>query len=116
VGGKLHTARSRNDQVALDIRMYLRDEIAKHDLWVAPERSWVLRPVRDVVLPARTCNGTAQPWATTCSPYEMFERPRQARGCFRRVNVLLGAGRATVLPIDQVRRQTAGLRRRVRTT
>jgi len=27
VGKKLHTARSRNDQVALDIRMYLRDEI-----------------------------------------------------------------------------------------
>ena len=28
VGKKLHTARSRNDQVALDIRMYLRDEVA----------------------------------------------------------------------------------------
>ena len=27
VGGKLHTARSRNDQVALDVRLYLRDEI-----------------------------------------------------------------------------------------
>ena len=27
VGKKLHTARSRNDQVALDIRLYLRDEI-----------------------------------------------------------------------------------------
>ena len=27
VGKKLHTARSRNDQVALDLRMYLRDEI-----------------------------------------------------------------------------------------
>ena len=27
VGGKLHTARSRNDQVSLDIRLYLRDEI-----------------------------------------------------------------------------------------
>jgi len=27
VGGKLHTARSRNDQIALDIRMYLRDKI-----------------------------------------------------------------------------------------
>ncbi len=27
VGGKLHTARSRNDQVALDLRLYLRDEI-----------------------------------------------------------------------------------------
>ena len=29
VGKKLHTARSRNDQVALDIRMYLRDESAE---------------------------------------------------------------------------------------
>ena len=28
VGGKLHTARSRNDQVALDMRLYLRDEVA----------------------------------------------------------------------------------------
>src|SRR5438876_1656885 len=27
VGGKLHTARSRNDQVALDLRLYLRDQI-----------------------------------------------------------------------------------------
>ena len=29
VGKKLHTARSRNDQVALDLRLYLRDEIDK---------------------------------------------------------------------------------------
>src|SRR3989304_6684076 len=29
IGGKLHTARSRNDQVALDIRLYLRDEIGE---------------------------------------------------------------------------------------
>ena len=27
VGGKLHTARSRNDQIALDLRLYLRDQI-----------------------------------------------------------------------------------------
>src|SRR5262245_44975259 len=27
VGGKLHTARSRNDQIALDVRLYMRDEI-----------------------------------------------------------------------------------------
>ena len=27
-GGKLHTARSRNDQVALDMRLYLREEVA----------------------------------------------------------------------------------------
>ena len=30
-GGKLHTARSRNDQVALDLRLYLRDEIGARD-------------------------------------------------------------------------------------
>ena len=29
VGGKLHTARSRNDQIALDIRLYLREEIGR---------------------------------------------------------------------------------------
>lgn len=29
VAGKLHTARSRNDQICLDIRMYLRDEVAE---------------------------------------------------------------------------------------
>ena len=29
VGGKLHTARSRNDQVAVDLRLYLRDEISE---------------------------------------------------------------------------------------
>src|SRR5512134_604274 len=31
VGGKLHTARSRNDQVSLDLRMYLRDEVLEID-------------------------------------------------------------------------------------
>jgi argininosuccinate lyase len=29
LGGKLHTGRSRNDQVALDIRLYLRDELSR---------------------------------------------------------------------------------------
>ena len=36
VGKKLHTARSRNDQVALDIRMYLRDEIDEISALVKP--------------------------------------------------------------------------------
>src|SRR4029077_2201066 len=27
VGGKLHTARSRNDQIALDMRLYMRDQV-----------------------------------------------------------------------------------------
>ena len=31
IAGKLHTARSRNDQVALDLRLYLRDQITPSD-------------------------------------------------------------------------------------
>src|SRR5512141_1138904 len=42
VGGKLHTARSRNDQVALDIRMFLRDKIA--------EVRMLLGSLQDVIL------------------------------------------------------------------
>ena len=34
VGKKLHTARSRNDQVALDVRMYLRDEVEEIGLLI----------------------------------------------------------------------------------
>ena len=35
VGKKLHTGRSRNDQVALDFRMYIKDEIKLLFLWLA---------------------------------------------------------------------------------
>jgi len=40
VAGKLHTARSRNDQVATDFRLYVRDEIAGIDYlpWAMPPR------------------------------------------------------------------------------
>ena len=42
VAGKLHTARSRNDQVALDVRMYVRKE--------APEISKLLVKMENVLL------------------------------------------------------------------
>jgi argininosuccinate lyase len=111
VGGKLHTARSRNDQVALDIRMYLRDEITElHDL--AGELQKVLVGLadthRDAVLPGYTHLQRAQPVLLghhLLAYYEMFERDRgRLKDCFRRVNVLpLGAGAlaGTVLPIDR---------------
>jgi argininosuccinate lyase len=111
VGGKLHTARSRNDQIALDIRMYLRDEIAEIDAQIAGLQR-VLVSLADryssVVLPGYTHLQRAQPVLLghhLLAYYEMFDRDRdRLRDCFRRVNVMpLGSGAlaGTVLPIDR---------------
>jgi argininosuccinate lyase len=111
VGGKLHTARSRNDQVALDLRMYLRDEIMEIDgLLKALQKVLVTLADkdRDTVLPGYTHLQRAQPVLFghhLLAYYEMFERDRgRLRDCFGRVNVLpLGSGAlaGTVLPIDR---------------
>ena len=111
VGGKLHTARSRNDQVALDLRMYVRDEIAEiHELLGTMQKVLVALADRysDVVLPGYTHLQRAQPVLFghyLLAYYEMFERDRgRLTDCFRRVNVMpLGAGAlaGTVLPIDR---------------
>jgi argininosuccinate lyase len=111
VGGKLHTARSRNDQVALDIRMFLRDEITElHELLTALQKVIIglADKHRDVVLPGYTHLQRAQPVLLghhLLAYYEMFERDRgRLEDCFRRVNVMpLGAGAlaGTVLPIDR---------------
>ncbi len=111
VGGKLHTARSRNDQVALDIRMYLRDEIAEiHELLGQLQNVVVGLADRhcEVVMPGYTHLQRAQPVLFghhLLAYYEMFERDRgRLTDCFRRVNVMpLGAGAlaGTVLPIDR---------------
>lgn len=111
VGGKLHTARSRNDQVALDVRMYLRDEIIKiQQLIRGIQRTLVLLADRhrDVVMPGYTHLQRAQPVLFghhLLAYYEMFERDRERfADCYKRVNVLpLGAGAlaGTVLPIDR---------------
>src|ERR1700690_1609131 len=111
VGGKLHTARSRNDQVALDIRMYLRDEIAEiHELLGLLQNVLISLAElhRDVVMPGYTHLQRAQPVLFghhLLAYYEMFDRDRgRLVDCFRRVNVMpLGAGAlaGTVLPIDR---------------
>jgi argininosuccinate lyase len=100
LGGKLHTGRSRNDQVALDLRLYLRDEM-KHiieavkdlqDGLVAKAKSHV-----DVILPGYTHLQKAQPIRYAhylLAYYEMLERDRQRfLDGFQRVNVMpLGSG------------------------
>ena len=111
VGGKLHTARSRNDQVALDLRMYAREEIiAIQDSLRALQKVLVglAEKNSDVVLPGYTHLQRAQPVLFghyLLAYYDMFDRDRaRLEDCGKRVNVMpLGSGAlaGTVLPIDR---------------
>jgi argininosuccinate lyase len=82
VAGKLHTGRSRNDQVATDLRLYLRRRIREIDAsMVALERSLVGLAIehRDAVMPGHTHVQPAQPvlFAHHLLAYvEMLERDR----------------------------------------
>ena len=111
VGRKLHTARSRNDQVSTDLRLWVRDAIDRIDARLVDlQRAFVGRAERDagVILPAYTHMQRAQPvlaahyWLAYC---EKFERDRgRLADCRRRANVLaLGAAAVagTSLPIDR---------------
>jgi argininosuccinate lyase len=110
-GRKLHTARSRNDQVATDLRLWVREAIEEIDGRLADlQRAFVGRCQRDaeVILPGYTHLQRAQPvlaphyWLAYC---EKFQRDRlRLADCRRRVNVLsLGAAAlaGTTLPIDR---------------
>ena len=111
VGKKLHTARSRNDQVSTDLRLWVRDAIDRIDsALIALQKAFVNRCPgdADVVMPAYTHLRRAQPvlaahcWLAYC---EKFERDRsRLADCRKRVNVLsLGAAAlaGTSLPIDR---------------
>ncbi|MBQ5389443.1 MAG: argininosuccinate lyase, partial [Clostridia bacterium] len=66
VGKKLHTARSRNDQVALDLRMYLRDEIDEIDGYIRKLIEAILEKAeahKTTILPGYTHLQRAQPIA-----------------------------------------------------
>lgn len=99
-GKKLHTGRSRNDQVATDLRLYLREEILQiTQKVVALQRSLVGLAHReiDTILPGYTHLQRAQPvlLAHLLLAYvEMLERDRERFGnTLERLNVLpLGSG------------------------
>jgi len=110
-GRKLHTARSRNDQVATDLRLWCRDQIDRIDHLLAElQRAFVGRCPEeiDVILPGYTHMQRAQPvvaahyWLAYC---EKFQRDRdRLADCRRRVNRLpLGTAAlaGTSLPIDR---------------
>ena len=111
MGKKLHTARSRNDQVALDIRLYLRDEA---DFLIEEirhfQRALVAQAAANprVILPGFTHLQHAQVvlFAHHMLAYvEMLDRDAERlRQCRERINVMpLGSGAlaGTTLPIDR---------------
>ncbi|MBA3352231.1 MAG: argininosuccinate lyase [Blastocatellia bacterium] len=110
-GKKLHTGRSRNDQVATAFRLWLRDEIDNTDgAIVALQRSLLDTAGRheQAVLPGYTHLQRAQPilWAHWCLAYfEMLSRDRsRLSDVQRRMNVLpLGSGAlaGASFPIDR---------------
>lgn len=111
VGGKLHTGRSRNDQVAVDIRLYLRDEIDTILAYLQKLESSLIQQAEenlDVIMPGFTHLQTAQP--LLYSHHILAYREMIARDSSRlrdlrvRFNVLpLGAGAlaGTTFPIDR---------------
>jgi argininosuccinate lyase len=110
-GRKLHTARSRNDQVALDLRLYLRDEIQNVDELIRVLRAALIRVARrnlETTMPGYTHLQRAQPVSLAhhvLAYVEMLERDRERFAqALARTNVMpLGAGAlaATTLPIDR---------------
>ncbi|MBE0503201.1 MAG: argininosuccinate lyase [Desulfuromonadales bacterium] len=111
VGGKLHTARSRNDQVALDIRLYLRDEVAAVLNYLDQLQESLLGQAEanlDTIMPGFTHLQTAQPILFShhmLAYFEMFKRDAgRFADCAARLNYLpLGAGAlaGTTFPIDR---------------
>jgi argininosuccinate lyase len=110
-GAKLHTARSRNDQVALDMRMWLRDEIFELAREIRCLQSALVQLGEqngDVLIPGYTHLQRAQPvyLAHHLLAYvEMLERDRERlKDCFKRANVCpLGSGAiaGSTLPLDR---------------
>ncbi len=111
VGKKLHTGRSRNDQVATDIRLYLRDEL--NEILSELKRLQtalvdLANQEADTIMPGFTHLQTAQPVTFGHHLLAWFEMLKRDAGrlsdCAKRINVLpLGAAAlaGTSYPIDR---------------
>ncbi len=108
---KLHTARSRNDQVALDIRLYCRTELKNLDSQITTLQKSILKFAesnKDVIIPAYTHLQSAQVVLLAhhmLAYLEMLERDKaRLADAIKRINVLpLGscALSGTTLAIDR---------------
>jgi len=111
VGKKLHTGRSRNDQVALDMRLYVRDEVEETDGLLKELLGVLLRMIKEhteTIMPGFTHLQKAQPITLAHhmgAYFEMFYRDRSRLFDLRkRMNYCpLGAGAlaGTTYPLDR---------------
>ena len=110
-GARLHTARSRNDQIALDIRLYLKDHIQLIVKKITDLQKALLENALQnskVIIPGYTHLQRAQVvlFAHHLLAYiEMFDRDKgRLEDCYKRLNVMpLGSGAiaGTTLPINR---------------
>jgi argininosuccinate lyase len=111
LGKKLHTARSRNDQVAVDLRLYVRDHLDRIDTLLQTLQGQFLNMAQDHVetlIPGYTHLQRAQPVSLAhhlLAYFEMFKRDRERLvDLKKRVNISpLGSGAlaGTTLPIQR---------------
>ncbi len=111
VGKKLHTGRSRNDQVALDMKLYTRDEILELDRLLKRLLETLLNMMKEhteTYMPGFTHLQKAQPVTLSHhlgAYFEMFKRDRsRMKDIYRRMNTCpLGAGAlaGTTYPLDR---------------
>jgi argininosuccinate lyase len=110
-GKKLHTGRSRNDQVALDMRLYTRDEVTAVNRELKELMAVILRIMKEnttTYMPGFTHLQKAQPVTVAHhfgAYFEMFRRDRsRLDDIYRRMNYCpLGAGAlaGTTYPLDR---------------
>ena len=110
-GKKLHTGRSRNDQVALDLRMYLRDETDAISAMLDSTMNTLLDLAKqhtDTVMPGYTHLQKAQPVTFAhhmMAYFQMLLRDKERLAdCRKRMNIMpLGSGAlaATTYPLDR---------------
>lgn len=113
VAGKLHTARSRNDQVATDTRLYLRSKILDFNRELKATQTWLVEAAKshtETVLPGMTHLQHAQPVSLAhhlLAYFWMFQRDRERLAdMVKRVNRMpLGSAAlaGTPFPIDRER-------------
>jgi len=111
VGRKLHTARSRNDQVALDVRMYLKEEIKEIISLLVKSQEVILNKAENhlnTILPGYTHLQRAQPITLAhhlMAYFQMFMRDiERLKDCYKRTDVMpLGSGAlaGTTFPLDR---------------
>ena len=111
VGKKLHTGRSRNDQVALDMRLYTRQEVQETDGLLKNLLQVLLRIMeenKETIMPGFTHLQKAQPITLAHhmgAYFEMFKRDRlRLHDIYERMNYCpLGAGAlaGTTYPLDR---------------